>query len=273
MLKLKIFIAGLICRLFSRKKINGQWVNLPKEVSIAFWPFKNHIVEAEECKAIKKYGKRGGVFVDIGANVGLLTLDMMMQAGSKGKVIAFEPNPATYCMLNEVVKINNKYSTPITCIQSVLGEATGTTEFYISNKDYLGVMSAMHSNDPDAYPIRLPVITLDQYFLEEDHLDFLKIDAEGAELMILKGAGSTLSRFKPVVQVEVHGEFMKNMGSDVSTLFDFMIHKGYKIINLVTEREITLEEFQKDTGVHATNPLTGKDMAYESYGQLVFIPN
>jgi hypothetical protein len=103
-------------------------------------------------------------------------------------------------------------------------------------------------------------------------LDYIKIDTEGAELRILRGARRTLTRQRPVVQIEVHGPFMAQGGDTVEALFQFMREHRFRIFNAATGQETTEKEFLTCTHCHAVRPFTGTDMAYEGYGQVVCIP-
>lgn len=270
MLRLKIFIAQWICGIFPYKHINGRWHRLPFGVSRVFWPWRAHSVEPHEINAIRTYGKKGGVYLDVGANAGLLTLGMRDWAGDKARIYAVEPNPHTARLLYDVLKLNRVGPAGLWTL--ALSDHCGTVKFHVSRRDPLGVMSALVSNDAESKEIEVPCMTVDMLCKNWDCLDYIKIDVEGAELLVLAGARATLQRLRPVVQVEVHGPFLHNFGYDLAQLFELMNDLGYRALNVVNSETTTVEAFARDTLLDARHPITGENMRYLGYGQILFSP-
>lgn len=270
-LKAKIFIAKWICGIFPYKCINNRWWRLPFGVSRAFWPWKKHHVEPFELAAIEKYGAKDGTYLDIGANVGLLTLAMRQWAGPSARIYAVEPNPHAYKLLGEVLSLNRV--NPAGAWGMAISDYCGTAKFQVSRRDALGVMSSLKRTDPEGIELEVPCMTLDALCQRWEVLDYIKIDVEGAEILVLRGAQATLARLRPIVQVEVHGPFLCSFGHSINQLFDLMDGLGYTAVNGVTFRETTAAEFSADTLLDAKHPLTGKNMRFSGYGQVVFTHN
>lgn len=237
---------------------------------MVYGPIRSVPYEVYEWEAVTAFGKSGNTFLDIGANVGILSIAMSRIAGEGGKVVACEPNPGVYSLLCETVILNSCHN--ITPLQILLDDEIGFSDLHVSPVGTLGVRSSVANADPGAKTISLPSLTID--FLTDGigETNYMKIDVEGTELRILRGAQETLKRDRPLVQVEVHGQFLPMVGDTVGDLFNFMSRSGFRAINLVTMREVKALEFEKCTHLHVLDPLTREDLAYNGYGQVLFIP-
>lgn len=150
--------------------------------------------EREEL-AIIQSSFNGGVFVDIGANVGNHAI-----YGAKflnaAKVIAFEPNPAAYVIfqINMVLNsISDRVVHHAVGLSDVPGRATFTTPG--SN---LGATSLDTSSGKGAFEI-----ATGDSVLGDEHIDFIKIDTEGMELRVLNGLSQSIARSRPKIFIEV----------------------------------------------------------------------
>jgi FkbM family methyltransferase len=139
----------------------------------------------EELDFLRAHSPAGGVFVDVGANVGTYAMVLARQVGSSGKVIAIEPHPVTHARL----AFNRAASgaTQVTLVAAAAGPSDG--ELMIeTDGDNLGA-SHIVSGEPAGHAIRVPSLRL-QHILDDagvDHVDALKIDVEGYEDRVLTG--------------------------------------------------------------------------------------
>lgn len=268
----KILISAAINGIINYKIINGTVYKMPKSISKAFRPFVNSKVEEEEVRLIRNICKRMDNIVDIGANVGLLSLEMAKVAN--GKIFCFEPNPYTFSKLVDLVSLNKKGKSDINFICAAVGAETGFVNFFVSERDYLGVMSSQVQTDPDSKLIKVPLVTLDNFFANEKlKLDFIKIDVEGAELFVLKGSEAILKKDAPKLLIEIHGPFLHDFGYTVADLFDYLYSLGYKSYNINTNKLLSLQEFTTNTGKFVMHPISGEDMSVGGYGNVLFVMN
>jgi len=144
------------------------------------------------------------VCVDVGCNRGLV-LEQMIRMSPNGRFLAFEPLPELYEQIKE------QFSCPqVSIYPFALSDTTGTCSFnyVLSNPSYSGLKKRHydHPNEKDCQ-IQVQTQTLDKILASEpiDTIDFIKIDVEGAEYLVLKGAIECLKRNKPVVVFE-HGK-------------------------------------------------------------------
>jgi FkbM family methyltransferase len=139
----------------------------------------------EELDFLRAHSPAGGVFVDVGANVGTYALALARQVGAGGKVIAVEPHPITHARLAFNRAASN--ATQVRLVAAAAGPADG--ELLIeTDGDNLGA-SHIVTGEPAANAIRVPSWRL-QRILDDagvTHVDALKIDVEGFEDRVLTG--------------------------------------------------------------------------------------
>jgi FkbM family methyltransferase len=139
----------------------------------------------EELDFLRAHSPDGGVFVDVGANVGTYALVLARQVGSNGKVIAIEPHPITHARLAFNRGASN--ATQVRLVAAAAGPADG--ELMIeTDGDNLGA-SHIVSGEPGSNAIKVPSLRL-QRILDDagvTHIDALKIDVEGFEDRVLTG--------------------------------------------------------------------------------------
>jgi FkbM family methyltransferase len=161
--------------------------------------------ESHEAQLVERFLRKGMTVLDIGAHHGFYTLLASKCVGTAGRVIAFEPSPRERKRLKEHVRINKCRNVEIEPF--ALGKESGSEELFIvqgqedwCNSLRLPVVQAMTTT------MTVQVKSLDQYLAHRNiaQVDFVKLDVEGAELDVLKGAHGLLrSKGKPVLLVEV----------------------------------------------------------------------
>lgn len=141
--------------------------------------------------------QKGMVFVDVGANIGSHTINAARLVGPTGAVFAFEADPDTYRLLNENIESNGLRNVIVR--QTCVSDHVGTLSFY-KHRD-----SAKSSivDRGETLSVTLPSDKLDN-LVPDRKIDVLKVDVEGAELSVLKGAGAIFQHRPPsVVLIEV----------------------------------------------------------------------
>jgi FkbM family methyltransferase len=175
----------------------------------------------------------GDVFVDVGANVGVYTLHAARRVGPSGKVFFFEPTAETYERTCENVKLNG--FTNIKGFQKAVADAEGTVDFMVcesNNSNYIGT-GLLSEEARESVEVRtVPVDTVDALATREslDKVDLIKIDAEGAETLVMKGAVNTLRKSRPSILFE-----SGFVGSPLAERA-FLKEEGYKLYRLDGKR-------------------------------------
>lgn len=146
---------------------------------------------------IKNNLKKGECFVDVGANIGLMSLHAAKVIGSQGKVYSFEPHPNTVKILRFNVSLNSIEN--IDVLEKGVGSQSGNAIIYDRWDVNRGGASLFSSNlEQEGFEIQ--VVTLDEVF-GETKISMIKIDVEGFELEVLKGAERILSSENPPILV------------------------------------------------------------------------
>lgn len=136
--------------------------------------------------------KEGTVFVDVGANIGYYTLIASRLVGPQGRVHSIEPVPSTAAILETNVRLNSR---PNVSVHKVAAWSSRGALILRIPGSWYGLASA--SRNGRGVPV--DSITLDELLESEDSIDCMKIDVEGAELEVLRGARDVLKRTKCLV--------------------------------------------------------------------------
>jgi FkbM family methyltransferase len=178
--------------------------------------------EPEVQDALAELIEPGQTVYDVGANIGFFTILCSRLVGPQGKVYAFEPIPENLVTLRHNIALNKL--TNVVVVEQALSASTGTAEMFVSP------WSAFHSlnvdgaskrenHGPDGGQITVATVTLDE-FVQGDGIsppDLIKLDVEGAELLVVEGMRATLRSVQPLLLVEVHdtnreyGEFIDSI--------------------------------------------------------------
>lgn len=143
----------------------------------------------------------GGVLIDVGANTGVYSLKAAKHVGPAGTVVAVEPFPDVLATLLHSVQANGFANVRLR--NFCAGEKTAAATLWL-NTGHPNMFSLVQ-RDARAACLSTLTVALDDLFAWEglSRLDYLKIDAEGAEQQVLAGARTILARFRPIIQVEI----------------------------------------------------------------------
>lgn len=170
-----------------------------------------------EAELFEQIIKPGAVIVEAGANIGAHTLQLARLAGDKGAVFAFEPQRLVFQTLCANLALNSIHN--VYCREEALGEAPGTIRVPTLDPQAENNFGGLALGGANGEPAS--VITLDSLNLAR--CDFLKIDVEGMELSVLKGATQTIARHRPMIYVE-------NDRADQSpALIEHLLARGYQL--------------------------------------------
>src|ERR687890_1360890 len=182
--------------------------------------------------------KQGDIVVDIGAHMGRYTIIGAKRVGAQGKVVAIEAHPGNFEMLNRNIKLN-QLTNVIPLNYAVYSKETKIKLYLPSGESGFTKYNTIMSdwvNTKDKF-VEVNANTLD-YLLQskgirEEEVNWIKIDVEGAEFEVLKGAHNVLSKSKDIVLLmELHGppDVYRPKVQELVNLYNFKIEleKSYE---------------------------------------------
>ena len=209
--------------------------------------------EKSEKLFVESFLKPGMTVLDIGAHHGFYTLLASKKVGHEGRVIAFEPSPREKRKLLWHIKLNHYKNVKVEDV--ALGNKEGNVEFFVVQGRDTGCNSLLPPKVTEpTRVVEVRVIKLDNYLKDHriDHVDFIKMDVEGAELSVLKGATGLLQhKPRPVILCELADTRTQSWGYKAKEVVVFLSNLGYYWF--LTCKEGTLEPIPLDIGVFDRN--------------------
>jgi FkbM family methyltransferase len=206
-------------------------------------------ITVDQVDAYKEILKEGDFCIDIGAHTGDSTLPMALAVGKTGCVLAFEPNPYVFHVLEK----NSRTNSQLVEIKPILAAASpneGFLEFEYSDSGFCnggrheGISALTHGH---AFKQEVFCVDIERELREDfshflPRLKMIKVDAEGYDLYVLRSLADTISEYKPIIKTEVFKNTDQTYRRD---LLDFMRNNdyfAYKIVNEpITAGEILTE--------------------------------
>lgn len=237
-------------RAFMRTKCGLKMVIEPSSLDIYTYivsqgqSWDEHVVDA--CSSVLK---PGGVFYDIGASVGYIALEMAALVGSGGAVIAFEPQPelaravATSAHLNDFRHLR--------VFDVMLGDHAGDAALHVGSHS---VHASAIPREEGSREVKCAMVTLDS-LVESGRIpppDVIKMDVEGAELLVLQGATSIIRHHKPHIIFE-SDENMDRYGYKRADILDLLSSLAPYRFSFVTadRRRLPLDDANREARQHA----------------------
>jgi len=224
----------------------NRWGHRYQAISLSEYHYlRDGNPETHECALLERLLRPGMTVVDVGANHGLFSLEAVHLTGRSGLVHAFEPTPSTRALLLNNLAANNL--TMVKVYPSALGEVPGTAQLRVHRE--LSGLNTLATKDitwnqttlPADEIVDVPVTTLDEHAAHEglDRIDFLKIDVEGFELGVIRGARGLLQAKRvDRIMVEIGDVTCANAGVSPVDLLNELHALGYQLHAISPEGEI-----------------------------------
>jgi FkbM family methyltransferase len=182
-------------------------------------------------EALWRLSEPGELTVDVGANIGQMASLLGIRVGSEGRVLCFEPHPEVFGHLTENVRMWQKNSKCGAFIlhDTALGKSNGvatlkTNEGFKTNE---GTAWVTNDQDPgEGATMQIRMECLDCVLHDDDRIGVMKIDAQGAELDILRGMTKILE------QRRVRDIVFEEIGNFPAPTHKFLQSMGYKVFGL-----------------------------------------
>ena len=192
----------------------------------------NGFYEWSLTKRIAQHAAKGGLLVDVGANMGYFSL-LWVGLNQSGKAIAVEAAPRNIALFQNNVQ-RNQLENRIALIPKAAGDRAGTVGFDVGPSDQTG-WGGVSIDSPNA--ISVPAVRLDEE-LSDEKIDVLKIDTEGADTLVLHGCeGLLANRRIKIIYFEQNEQRMKPLGIAPGAAQKFLQSQGYNCRRLGTGEE------------------------------------
>lgn len=205
--------------------------------------------EPKTLSSYKKIIKNGDTVLDIGANIGAHTLPIASLVGPQGKVFAFEPTDYAFKKLLKNCQLNPGLSSQIKCFQYLLSDSDAsnikTPPLYSSwplDGDIEGGKHALHQGHlmmTDGAKMRkLDTVCRE---LNITRISCIKLDIDGYESSMLKGAIEIMANFKPIIIMELAPYALDEQGTSLAELINILKHSGYALYDLSQREPLTMD--------------------------------
>jgi FkbM family methyltransferase len=224
------FFSGINCVKKYLKTDYGLYINLDSKNLIDHKVLFTGAYERDTNTVLEKFIREGDLVIEAGSNTGSETLLVSRLVGRKGKVLAFEPVPHVFDKLKKNIELNNISNVELFDI--ALGNDNSEIPFNINSKSHpnQGMGTKLKLNFKDGKTILVNQNTVDSIWKQrnsQEKVSFIKMDIQGGELDMLKGARNVLEKFKPFIFLEAN-----NRWSDLKSINEFLVSFNYTIYSI-----------------------------------------
>ena len=203
--------------------------------------FMKRCHEPETEVIFKEVAKSCQVFFDVGANIGYFSF-LVKQLSPRAQIYSFEPLPQNI----DAFKINrdiNQFSL-MELNEVCIADEEGETEFLIPPPAESGWGRMAHRDLFSGKKIKRPVITLDGFCRRRNisRVDLIKIDVEGYEFKVLKGAMEMIEKYRPKVCIELNEPCLLDTGTSGEEIFNYFKKRNYQMYALDKKRGLLKTE-------------------------------
>lgn len=224
----EIFGVELIGETVERR--DGLWWSLDRGDYISqdlYWSGANDRAELRHALRVMP---RGGVMLDIGANFGSYGITIAARLRQQCTIHAFEPHPVVFERLRKNIALNG-------------ASAVAAYQEGMSDRDETAAIVEIRGHSGATYlrPGRDVAVTTIDRFCERvsiARLDLIKIDAEGAELRILRGGAATLARFRPALLLELNAPTLEREEGSLAEMLAVLHSSDYRVYSIHPFREL-----------------------------------
>lgn len=248
-----------------------------KPASVSFWGFKIFLDKKDnaglsvwgekehpglkELRKIEKSLKQGDVALDIGANMGLISLFMARAVGEKGKIYAFEPEGENVSLFKKNMAANG-FENNVSIFQQAIAEKSGKLKLFLSDYsigdhriyDPFPLMQDLpkgnvydHLNSDRRESVDVEAVSVDDFMRNHGtRVDFVKIDVQGAEGGVIKGMAETIkANPKMKILFELWPAGMKMFGEDGEKTLKMLQSAGFHFSEVESDLPMTIDEILK----------------------------
>jgi len=215
--------------------------------------------------------RQGDLVIDIGANIGYITLTAARQIGPSGEVLAFEPSEQTYEKLCANIALNQAAN--VRTLKRAISDKSGEATFVVATDDGLSRLENRESNDFGLVMekrITVKMDTLDNVWhdiLSQRPVRLVKLDIEGHEMSALKGGSDFLKNGCQYVISEINTPALRQNGVEVAGLVALMAGFGFESYWI----ESHTADWLRFTRMPSLVKVQEQDFAENASGEILFV--
>lgn len=219
--------------------INGLELRIYPKNEVFRSLFVRGIYDPNLVVAINSLLPTGGVFIDVGANMGYCSLLAGKSVGSEGEVFAIEPSERDYLRLTDNIALNKLEN--IKAYRLAISDSVKEINIYIApeERSALNTLGTTFGSSglEKLKTETVQAVTIDKFADDEkiNKIDVLKLDIEGSELGALNGARNSIEKYRPAIILGVNKDTLKACGASVEDLDRVLKELRYKVYELVEE--------------------------------------
>lgn len=193
-------------------------------VFLALYAIYKRYFEAGPIDRLREFVPRGSLVVNVGANVGFFSLRFAKWVDDDGEVISIEPENRNYDNLISALKREGLLNR-VHAVKAVAAAVPGMVLLEINRRH-----PADHKLSRDHTGVPVTAVTLDELVQDKRLLRpaLVKIDVQGAEMLVLKGASGILKKAGSALFIELHEEGLNKFGTSVSEILEYLAEYNYE---------------------------------------------
>ena len=192
----------------------GRWLFLN-----AYWTYKR--LWERDIAFLRRFVPRDAWVIDVGANVGFFSAQFCDWVSGAGRVLAFEPELENFRALEDLAK-RPRRAEVLLLRQCLVADADTTLNLELNPNN-----PADHHIGADGIPTRAVRLDTEIKNLGSPHVGLIKVDVQGAEPLVIKGAKETLARCRPTIFLEIDDAALRRFGSSAERLEDQLASLNY----------------------------------------------
>ena len=218
-------------------------LDLSEGIDFAIW--LNASFEREMIQSIQQYVPEGSTVLDIGANIGAITLELAKQVGANGRVLAFEPTDFAFQKLQRNVQLNPSLRDQIVLHQAFLGDRADRQDNPSGIYSSWPLVSGSEDLHQKHLGREMPLsgassLVLDSVLSEAGvtSVTAVKLDVDGFECAVLRGATELLDNSRPVFFIELAPYVHAERGYSFDEYIEHFTKRGYSLVDQRTGKEL-----------------------------------
>ncbi|MCX5907142.1 MAG: FkbM family methyltransferase [Deltaproteobacteria bacterium] len=213
----------------------GCYRQLGGQIEVRITPQSRYFEDNYEMESMRVIGnqlQRGDTAVDVGANIGLYSLLMGKRVGETGKIYAFEPSRESFAQFQINMELNG-LGKVVEAYPVLVGCEAKRQLFYEDGFQGTNRVGGSRYDGPQTRVVERDTVLLDDFFGHRQRRPkVMKIDVEGYELQVLRGARETLRASQCVVLVEMHPDLWPELGYDWMDIETYLEEVGFGMFSL-----------------------------------------